>query len=289
MRMKKEAVKDILQILLGSLLFAVSLNVFLIPVHVYSAGFMGIAQLLRDFVSVCSGIQFPFDIAGSINFLLNILIFVFAFRYVSRRFAIMTLLTIAVQSLMLSLLPIQQELLLQDPLVSILFGSVLCAIATVITFNGKGSGGGIDVIGIYLSQHNKGSVGRIYMLVNTSVYLICLVFYDFETAVYSMISSTLLSFAVDRIHKRNIEVEIMVFTENSTELRKELLASSERGITCWSGYGAYTESKKDVLLSVVTRDQMQTFVRRVQTIDPKAFVIVSSQIQVYGNFQKQIV
>lgn len=125
--MKKEAVKDILQILLGSLLFAVSLNVFLIPVHVYSAGFMGIAQLLRDFVSVCSGIQFPFDIAGSINFLLNILIFVFAFRYVSRRFAIMTLLTIAVQSLMLSLLPIQQELLLQDPLVSILFGSVLCS------------------------------------------------------------------------------------------------------------------------------------------------------------------
>ena len=81
----------------------------------------------------------------------------------------------------------------------------------------------------------------------------------------------------------------MVFTENSTELRKELLASSERGITCWSGYGAYTESKKDVLLSVVTRDQMQTFVRLVQTIDPKAFVIVSSQIQVYGNFQKQIV
>ncbi|MCB6543691.1 DUF2179 domain-containing protein [Desulfovibrio desulfuricans] len=39
----------------------------------------------------------------------------------------------------------------------------------------------------------------------------------------------------------------------------------------------------------MTRDQMQTFVRLVQTIDPTAFVIVSSQIQVYGNFQKQIV
>lgn len=77
--------------------------------------------------------------------------------------------------------------------------------------------------------------------------------------------------------------------KTAQSIRNELLASSERGITCWNGYGAYTESKKDVLLSVVTRDQMQTFVRLVQTIDPKAFVIVSSQIQVYGNFQKQIV
>lgn len=122
----------------------------------------------------------------------------------------MTLLTIAVQSLMLSLIPVQRELLLQDPLVAVIVGSVLCAIGTVMIFNGKGSGGGIDVIGIYLSQSNKGSVGSIYMLVNTSVYLLCLLFYDFQTAVYSMIHSTLLSFAVDRIHKRNIEVELMI-------------------------------------------------------------------------------
>lgn len=254
MYMTKETVKDILQVLLGSVLFAISLNIFLIPVQVYSAGFMGIAQLLRDFITVCSGMQFPFDIAGIINFLLNILIFLFAFHYVSRRFAVMTLLTIAVQSLMLSLIPVQRELLLQDPLVAVIVGSVLCAIGTVMIFNGKGSGGGIDVIGIYLSQSNKGSVGSIYMLVNTSVYLLCLLFYDFQTAVYSMIHSTLLSFAVDRIHKRNIEVELMIFTENSALLRQRLLAYSERGITCWNGFGAYTKAEKEILLSVVTRD-----------------------------------
>ena len=43
MYMTKETVKDILQVLLGSVLFAISLNMFLIPVQVYSAGFMGIA------------------------------------------------------------------------------------------------------------------------------------------------------------------------------------------------------------------------------------------------------
>ena len=45
MYMTKETVKDILQVLLGSVLFAISLNIFLIPVQVYSAGFMGIAPV----------------------------------------------------------------------------------------------------------------------------------------------------------------------------------------------------------------------------------------------------
>ena len=35
MYMTKETVKDILQVLLGSVLFAISLNIFLIPVQVY--------------------------------------------------------------------------------------------------------------------------------------------------------------------------------------------------------------------------------------------------------------
>ena len=87
-----------------------------------------------------------------------------------------------------------------------------------------------------------------------------------------MIHSTLLSFAVDRIHKRNIEVELMIFTENSALLRQRLLAYSERGITCWNGFGAYTKAEKEILLSVVTRDQMQNMVKLIQTTDPEAFV-----------------
>lgn len=287
--MKQEMLKDGVHVLLGSLLFAISLNLFLIPVHVYSAGFMGIAQLLRDLMIYVSGIHFAFDIAGTLNFLLNILIFVFAFQYVSKRFAIMTLFTIAIQSFMLSVIAIPEDSLLQEPLVSVIFGSVLCAFATVMIFNGKGSGGGIDVIGIYVAQHNKGSVGKIYLLVNTSIYLICFVFYNFETAVYSMISSTILSFVVDHIHRQNIEVEVMIFTEHRELLRKSLLQESDRGITFWNGYGGYTKAEKEIVLSVVTRDRMDEVLQLIQKTDPEAFVIVSSQIQVYGNFKKQIV
>lgn len=281
--------KDIAKIIAGSLIFAISLNYFLIPVHVYSAGFMGIAQLLRDLILHITGVSIPFDIAGLLNFLLNSVIFLFAYHYISRHFALMTLATIAIQTLFLTLLPVPFDPVLREPIVSILFGSSLCAFGTVITFNGKGSGGGIDVIGIYLSQNNRGSVGGIYLLVNTSIYALCLIFYDFETAVYSIISSTLLSFLVDHIHKQNIEVELMIFTSKCDDLKEEIFHHAQRGITCWNGYGGYTDTQKEVLLSVVTKDKVPCLINMIQRRDPDAFVIVSNSIQVYGNFKKKIV
>lgn len=287
--MKKNLVKDVSQIILGSLIFALSLNLFLIPSHVFSAGFMGIAQLLRDFIIHITGYSFPFDIAGIVNFILNIVIFVFAYYYISKRFALMTLITIAIQSLMLSCIPVTQEVILKEPIVSILFGSTLCAIGTVITFNGKGSGGGIDVIGIYVSQNNKGSVGRIYMIVNTCIYVICLIFYDFEIAIYSIISSTILSKMVDHIHDRNHEVELMVFTNHKNIVHEEIMKYTKRGITFWKGYGGYTNAGKDVVLTVVTKDRVHALVQHIHTYDANAFIIVSNHIQVHGNFKKEIV
>ena len=40
--------QDWLYCISGALLFSFSMNVFLVPLHIYSAGFLGIAQLLRD-------------------------------------------------------------------------------------------------------------------------------------------------------------------------------------------------------------------------------------------------
>ena len=279
---------DIGKILIGSILFAISLNCFLIPSNVYSAGFMGIAQLLRDLVQFLLNINFSFDIAGIINFNLNIFVICFAYKYISKKFALMTILTIGMQSTMLTLIPAENNLL-SDPLVSIIFGSILCAIATVIIFDGNGSGGGIDVVGIYLSQNNKGSIGKVYMLVNTSIYLICLIFYNFETAVYSMISSMILSLVVDKIHKKNIEVELMIFTEKSNEVKELLLMSYKRGTTCWKGYGGFTKDGKEILLSVVTKNQANEIIAAVRNKDPNSFVISSMNIQVHGNFKKSII
>ena len=64
--------QDWLYCISGALLFSFSMNVFLVPLHIYSAGFLGIAQLLRDLLLHILPYRLSFDIAGIINLILNI-------------------------------------------------------------------------------------------------------------------------------------------------------------------------------------------------------------------------
>lgn len=281
--------KDLIRILLGSTLFAISLNIFLIPVHVYSAGFMGISQLIRDFINNVLNIHFTFDIAGSINFLLNVIVFIFAFRCVSKKFAVLTLLTIFIQTVVLSIIPIPSSSILSEPFVSLIFGSCLCAIGTVITFNGSGSGGGLDIIGVYLGQRNKGSIGEVYTVVNTSIYIVCLIVYDFETAIYSMLSSFILSMVIDKIHDKNIEIELTIITSKPTLIKREILECQQRGLTYWKGKGGYTNIDNEVVVTITTKDRIHMILQKIKELDPNAFVIINESVKVYGNFKKQIV
>ena len=265
--------KDLIRILLGSTLFAISLNIFLIPVHVYNV----------------LNIHFAFDIAGSINFLLNVIVFIFAFRCISKKFAVLTLLTIFIQTVVLSIIPIPSSSILSEPFVSLIFGSCLCAIGTVITFNGSGSGGGLDIIGVYLGQQNKGSIGEVYTVVNTSIYIVCLIVYDFETAIYSMLSSFIVSMVIDKIHDKNIEIELTIITSKPTLIKREILEYQQRGLTYWKGKGGYTNIDNEVVVTITTKDRIHMILQKIKELDPNAFVIINESVKVYGNFKKQIV
>lgn len=148
----------------GALLFSVSMNLFLVPLHIYSAGFLGIAQLLRDFLMHCLPYQLPFDIAGILNLILNIFMIVLAAKVLAQEFAVHTAVVILFESLFLSVIPVPKTPLVEDVFISVLLGSVLCAYGTRLFFKGRGSGGGIDIIGLYLTKTGKGSVGSVFCL-----------------------------------------------------------------------------------------------------------------------------
>lgn len=62
-----------LLIVIGSLIYSVGLNQFIVPVGLYNGGFLGIAQLIRHFMESWFGISFGnTNIAGILYFILNI-------------------------------------------------------------------------------------------------------------------------------------------------------------------------------------------------------------------------
>ena len=91
--------------LLGSLLLAAAINVFIVPQGLYGGGAYGLCQVIRTLVLRALDLELPFDLAGVLYFFVNIPLFMLAFRALGREFFLKAAICTAANSLFLAIIP----------------------------------------------------------------------------------------------------------------------------------------------------------------------------------------
>ena len=76
----------------------------------------------------------------------------------------------------------------------------------------------------------------------------------------------------------------MIFTKNKI-ICETILHESNRGVTYWKGEGGYTEVDTYVFYSVLSKYEVRILQENLKIQDPDAFVVVTEQDQVLGNFE----
>ena len=287
---KKELLIQAVYAVMGSLLFALGVNLIIVPLGLYNGGFMGIAQLLRTFfVEVCripvpSGI----DMSGVIYFIINIPLFYMGLRVLGKEFAVKTLITVTIQSIFLVVVPIPAAPIIDDFLTSCIIGGLIAGTGTGLVLRGRSSGGGQDIIGLCCAKkYTNFSVGRINIMMNVLVYVICLFMFNIEIVIYSLIYTTVLAMALDRVHIQNINTSVMIFTKK-LGISKAIIEQTGRGVTNWDGEGAYTNKTSYILFVMISKYEVGQIKRIVHSIDPDAFMIFTEGCAVEGNFEKRL-
>lgn len=201
---------------LGAVLFAFGLNVFIIPLSLYNGGFMGIAQLLRTFLVQVFNLSLGHtDIAGFIYLLINVPLIILAWSKMGKNFFFRSVVTIVIQTIAMTALPVPEVPIIDDYLTACVIGGIIAGGGSGLTLRGGSSGGGQDILGIYMTQRFPGfSVGKVSLIINIFVYGICLFMFNIEVAIYSLIYGVIYSLACDKVHVQNINVSIMIFTKN---------------------------------------------------------------------------
>lgn len=277
--------KSIFMVIVGSLLFVCAVNWFITPLSLYSGGIVGLSQLLRTLLF--SG--WKYDAAGIINLCLNIPLFLLAYHSMNRRILIGTVISLLIQTVSFTLIPIPSSPILNDTLANIFIGGIMGGIGCGIVLTAGATAGGLDLLGIYLAQKNKDfSVGRVGMIFNAALYAVCAVLFNLSTAIYSVIYIAVFSFVLDKYHYQNIEVQMMIFTHHP-EVKEDIMHSFVRGVTCWKGVGAYTGKETEVLVTVVAKSEAASIKKDILKLDPDAFIIVNEGTNVTGGYQKRLI
>ena len=185
----------------GELITAAGINLFIVPLGLYSGGTLGVCQLIRTFLQSQLGLDFgTYDIAGALYLITNIPILIFAWRVLGRGLAVRTIVCTAAYSVFASLIPVPAQPIVGDYLTACILGGILNGVGSGIVLTCGCSGGGLDAVGLCLGKLGRNvSVGRFSILFNAVLYTICLIVFNPEVAIYSVVYNFLTSIVLDRI------------------------------------------------------------------------------------------
>lgn len=275
--------------IVGNIVYACGVNLMINPIHLYSGGFTGIAQLIRTFLVQFLHIpQIPgMDYLGIIYFLINVPFFLMAYKIMGKKFCVTTLVSIVMASAFLSLIPIPKTPIVDDVLLASIVGGIGSGVGAGMVLKAGSSQGGQDLIGVCLAKtHPDFKVGTIGIIISVCIYSICLFMYDIQTVLYSIIFAVVTGICVDKVHTQNIKLEALIITKNEG-IAKAVMTEMRRGVTYWEGTGAYTEKGANILLTVISKYEEPLLKEIVERVDPNAFVILTDNSRVMGNFEKR--
>ena len=279
--------EDVVKVLIGSLLFCYSVNVFIVPNNLYTGGVLGIAQLIRSvFIDVLK-FNITYDFSGILYYLINVPLFFIAYKSISKTFVARTIFAVTVQSLLLSIIPTNP--LLDDMIVNILVGGILGGAGIGIVLSSGGSTGGSDIIGLAIAKkHNDFSVGKLGIILNVFIYTITGIMYGVEIMIYSIIYCVFESITIDRMHDQNICSTAFIFCKKNPKKINEFIKKDlNRDFTYWDAKGGYDDSRTYIIYTVLTKYELLRLERYMKTYDDHAFMVKSEGVGIKGEFEKK--
>ena len=274
---RPQSLRDVFLLLVGSLMQALALRVFLIPARLASGGVSGLAQIINSYTG------WPI---GLMVFLGNLPLFLLGWRLLGGpRFALRTVLVIGAFSLAVdfpvSWLP--EGGITDDVVLNALYGGIVSGIGFGLVYRGRGTSGGSDILARILSSWRDIPVSQSYLLTDAVIIFLAGLTFSWENALYALVMLYVSGLTAESVSQgSNIVRTAMIITAFPHAIKKEIFDRLGRGVTMMDVRGGYTGKEKTILLCVVTRPEVPPLKALTRDLDPKAFLIIGQAHEVRG-------
>jgi len=280
-------VRDYLLIVLGSLVQAIGLRLFMIPADLASGGVSGISQILNHFTG------WPI---GAMVFIGNVPLFLLGWRFLGGpRFALRTALAVALFSLFTDLLPHLPIFGPQGPaarlladvegdlFLNTLYGAIVTGTGYGLVYRARATSGGSDVLARILNYYRSIPMTQSYLLVDSAVILAAGFVFGWKQALYAIIVLYVSGLVAEAVLEGSGTVRTaMIVSAEAEPIAKRVMEEMVRGVTLLEGTGAYTGYSRPVLYCVVTRSEVATLKAIVHEADPEAFMVIGVAHEALG-------
>lgn len=280
--------RDYIFIVVGAFILAVGFVYFISPHRIVPGGVYGIAIVVHY---LTQGV-FPFwpegIPIGLFGLVLNIPLTYAGIKILGPKFGVKTIAGFVLSSVFMDGITMLREVgdapLVDDVLLSCVFGGVLIGFGLGLIFKSRATSGGSDIIAMIIAKYTNRQLGQLMIYVDSAIVLIGLAaFQDWKIPLYSWLVIYITGKAIDAtIEGSGYNKALFIISKEHDKIKEKILFDLERGGTYFNGKGMFTNEEKQIIYTVVSRREVAILEQYIHSIDPEAFITVMDTSEILG-------
>ena len=265
--------RNIIAILLGNILYALTVKLFLLPANLASGGGTGIALAVHYMTGL--------SVAG-VLFLVNVGMLILGLFTLGRAFVVNTLASTFLIPAALEVFDriLGDFVLTDDILLCTLFAGLGVGASMGIVIRTGASTGGMDIPPLVLYKYLRIPVSVSLYVFDVTILLLQAPLHETENVLYSILFVLISAVALDKtMMLGTTRTEVKIVSDRSAQIRDAILKEMDRGVTLLDAEGGYLHDKTQM---VISNRELYKLEKIVRGIDPVSFMVVSRVSEVRG-------
>ncbi|MCL2819296.1 MAG: YitT family protein [Oscillospiraceae bacterium] len=265
-------IRKLIYIIFAIGLIAASVNLFLGPHSIAAGGITGLAIIFEKL--------FSFD--RSITVLVaNTIILTSALIFLGKEAFLNSILGAAILPVYIQFIP--KIKLVEDPMLSMLAGSVIMAIAASILYANNASSGGTSLPPLIFKKYFKLNTSIGLLISDGAIVVLSLIVFNTDAFFYAIFSITItaavMGYIESGVRRRKM---VYIISDKNEAITSDILTKLERGVTLVPVMGAYKREEKEMIMVTMDSKNYRDLLGIVKSHDDNAFMITETVSQVHG-------
>ncbi|MCU6792000.1 MULTISPECIES: YitT family protein [Paenibacillus] len=271
--MKQKGI-DMIFLIAGSLMFALAVNLFIIPNTFGEGGVTGLTIILYYLFQWSPGL---------VNLILNAFLLMIGYKFLDKTTIIYTIIAVVFNSFFLYVTE-GWRISSNELLVNAIFGGVFAGIGLGLIIRVGGTTAGSTILARiankYLDWNISYSLLLLDLIVAASSYFIIGAQSLMLTIIMLYVGTKVMDFIIEGVNPKKA---VTIISEEQNKIAEQVNVRLDRGVTVMYGHGYYSKKPREILYIVVSKQEVSLLKKIVKSIDKNAFITVHDVRDVFGN------
>lgn len=269
----KKRIIDIAFIALGAFIFALAINLFVIPNELGEGGVTGVTIILFYVWQLSPGLM---------NLVINAFLLIVGYKFLDKTTTIYTILAVAFNSFFLHLTA-DWHIDSSEIMINTIFGGLFTGVGIGLIIRAGGTTAGTVILARIANKYLDWNIsyGLLFfdLIVAFSSYFIIGAQSLMLTIVMLYIGTKTMDFIIEGLNPKKA---VMIISAQQDKIAEKVITVMDRGVTVLSGHGYYTKTPKEVLYIVISKQEVSVLKKIVKAADPNAFITIHDVRDVFG-------